>query len=81
MTTDDLPVLVLQAQTPEYLLTLPSNLRMDDPHPELICLELFRKGADADLEVEVFEYFEDYSVKRVKKGSFSTEGTYLDLMK
>ena len=59
---------------------------MDDPHPELICLELFRKGAEADLEVEVFEYFdfehnEDYSVKRVKKGSFSTEGTYLDLMK
>ena len=54
---------------------------MDNPHPEHICLELFRKGAAADLQVEVFEYFdfkykENYSVKRVRVGTFSTEGTY-----
>ena len=45
---------VLFQSLAEYVLTLPSSLRLGAPHPEQICIDLLRRGAKANLKVEVF---------------------------
>ena len=39
----------------EYILTLPSSLRLGAPYPEHVCIELLRKRAKASMKVEVFK--------------------------
>ena len=49
-----LPPLLCQSSE-EYLLTMPSSLRLGAPYPEHVCVELLRKRAKATMKVEVFK--------------------------
>ena len=48
------PNYVLFQSLAEYVLALPSSLKLGAPHPEQICIDLLRRGEKAKLKVEVF---------------------------
>ena len=77
------PNYVLFQSLAEYVLALPSSLKLGAPHPEQICIDLLRRGVKAKLKVEVFNSIgkDSYRTSELAEDFYRTPQEKFKIMK
>ena len=71
--------LVLPQGLADYILTLPSLLKLGSPYQEKMCFKLLKRGSNANVKVEVFKretQDSDQEFEIIHRESFPNVGAY-----